>query len=104
MTAATFIVVVDISKSKTPFDKEKKTFRLMRDWFRYRWDNILVKTIGGLLGAILASELGAPLLKKLSDSVSEFPDLTNGAIDLTSIAICTIFGAWLFNKIIPTSE
>ena len=98
IVSVTFVIVRDIVSTKKPFDEQKKSFDMYEDWWRFKWDNSCLWVVGGLLGALLASELGAPLITKYLD----WPELAESTIDLTSIAICSLIGAWLFGKIVKS--
>lgn len=90
-----FITVVDLKKHKKPFDDKGKLFDWKKDWFVARWDDALSWMIGGAIGCLLASEIANPLIEKYTD----FPELTEGSIELTSIAFCTLIGAKLLEKL-----
>lgn len=91
-----FIIAVDIKKKKAPFDKENLYFDLYDDWFNDRWDDAIVWIIGGAIGAILSSELANPIINKYLD----WPELAESSIDLTSVAICTLLGAKILEKLL----
>lgn len=91
-----FLVVTDLKKSKKPFDTEGKEFDVKKDWFSSRWDDALSWLVGGGLGALLSSEIAIPIINKYLD----WPELAEGAIDMTSIMLCTLIGAKILEKIL----
>lgn len=90
-----FLVVIDLKKKKKPFDEQKKKFSIRKDWFITQWDDCLAWFVGGALGALLSNELAIPIINKYLD----WPVLAEGMIDLTSIMICTLLGAKIFEKV-----
>lgn len=89
------ILVKDWSKEKEPFDKEKKAFSFKKDYWPFRNDNVFAKTLGGGLGAICSNEVAIPIINKFLD----WPELAEGVIDLTSVAISTLAVSYIINKI-----
>jgi len=75
----------DLSKTKDPFDTQRKSFKWRRDWWKYRWDNVMIMWFFGIIGYLASAELAAPIINKYLD----FPELAEGAIDVTGVFIVT---------------
>ena len=85
----------DLSVLKEPFDKQKKSFKWRRDWWKYRNDNVIVMWILGLIGAVVSGEIAMPLLNKYLD----WPELAEGTLDLFGVFIVTYMFAKYFSRI-----
>ena len=90
-----FLIANDIKRKKKPFDDKGKPFSLKSNWWNTRWDDAVSWIVGGAIGALLSSELAVPIINKYL----EWPQLAEGAIDLTSVMICTFLGSKIFEKI-----
>lgn len=94
LVAVLFMVNRSVSEVKQPFDERKEPFDFRIDWWRYYNDNVGLWAIGGLLGAMLASELGHYILMKYA----EWPELAENSVELTSVAVMTLMGAKIFGN------
>lgn len=90
------LVIKDYNKAKEPFDQKRKVFSAMDDWWRWRKDNVFIMLALGVLGWFLASELAVPIMNKYM----EWPELAEGAIDLTGVVVVVFFFARVAPKLI----
>jgi len=93
----TFLVILtilffnDLKDVKSQFDSQKMKFNFYEDYWRFNWDDLGKAWAFALLGALLANEVGYPLIKKFAD----FPELADQTLNLTLIA----FSSFLLPKV-----
>jgi hypothetical protein len=84
----------DYSEEKNIFDTAKKRFKFKIHYWPYRYDDLMKKWFYGLLGALLAGEVGIYALHQFT----AIPENLNDSLDLTVIAVCTFFAPKLLTK------
>lgn len=91
------LVWQDISESKEPYDKEKKKFNIKQHWWKYRWDNVIIKCLCGILGSIVSAEISIYIINK---HLTFMPEIAQGSIDLLGVFASTYyFGTYISKKL-----
>ena len=57
---------IDFRDTKAPYDEERKIFDWKEDWWKLRYDNLIPKFWAGVIGAVLSTELGVPVILWIS--------------------------------------
>jgi hypothetical protein len=84
-----------IKQVKQPFDDKRLKFSMKKEFWTYYWDDFSIMMFGCILGGLLAHELAIPIINRFM----EWPELAESAIDLTSIAVCTIAVGKILEKL-----
>jgi hypothetical protein len=98
------MISLDFRKTKSPFDDQEAPFDLKDDWWKKRYDDIIPMFLSGMIGGILSSEIGAPVIHWVATTqlnLSEGDFLENIAIDgmeLTSVFVVTLIVIRKFTK------